>query len=60
MVVSTKRRIGEGSQQSCFAITAHFNHTNEHTYKTQTDSDKEDRLVVAKAGGGREGVRVWD
>lgn len=51
MVRLTQETHREGSQ-SCFAITAHFNHTNEHTYKTQTDSDKEDRLVVAKAGGG--------
>ena len=36
--------------------------TNELIYETETDSDIEDRRVVAKGedGWGREGLGVWD
>ena len=35
--------------------------TNEPIYKTETDTDIENRLVVAKGEGvGREGLGVWD
>ena len=34
--------------------------TNELIYKTETDSDIENRLVVAKGGVGRDGLGVWD
>ena len=35
--------------------------TNEPIYETETDSQTENRLVVAKGvGGRRNGVGVWD
>ena len=49
---------------SCYENFHIFNlkyDTNELIYETETDSDIEDRLVVAKGegGGGRDGLRVW-
>ena len=36
--------------------------TNEHIYKTETDSHRENRLVVAngKREGGMDGLGLWD
>jgi len=34
--------------------------TNKHIYEIETDSQTESRLVVAKVGGQREALGVWD
>ena len=34
--------------------------TNELIYETETDSQTENRLVVAKGGQGRDGLGDWD
>ena len=59
----TKWNKAEGERQILYDITYIYNlkyDTNERIYETETDSQRENKLVVAKGGGGREWLRVWD
>ena len=57
-----KWRKSEKERQIQYDITYIWNlthDTNEHIYKTVTDSDLEERLVVVK-GRGEDGLEIWD
>ena len=61
----TKGSKSERERQIPYDITYMWNlkyNTNEPIYKTETDTDTENRLVVAKGDGGwgRDGLGVWD
>ena len=61
----TKRSKSERERQIPYDIAYMWNlkyDTNEFIYETETDSDTDNRLLVAKGeeGWGRDGVGVWD